>query len=199
MCITISKQYLYLLPIVSGGAWVKTSLLSTIWAYPWQLLWYHLSTSKKKPHAKPFQTPWLIIAEGNWCIEATVVKLVLPWVTAAPGRFRSVISDCMLKSFWHEFRTQSSVYPNFLSVCVAAFPWPRQRNVLFICRTLVLPLWKLGCCVNGLSRMDLVNASLCSDNPSPYDHINVCHYLSKGKYKYFCTFCIMYIYAFLCN
>lgn len=154
---------------------------------------------QKKPHAKHFQTPWLIIAEENWCIEVTVVKLVLPWVTAAPGRFRSVISHCMLKSFWHEFRTQSSVYPNFLSVCVAAFPWPRQRNVLFICRTLVLPLWKLGCCVNGLSCMDLVNASLCSDNPSPYDHINVCHYLSKGKYKYFCTFCIMYIYAFLCN
>lgn len=36
--------------------------------------------------------------------------------------------------------------------------------------------------------MDLVNASLRSDIPSPYDHINVCHYLSKGKYKYFCTF-----------
>lgn len=124
------------------------------------------------------------LLQDNWGIGVTV-KLVLPWLSAAPGRFRRVV--CMLKSSWHEFRTQSSVYPNFLSVCVASLPWPRQQNVLFSRRTLVLPLWKLGCCVNGLSRMDLVNASLRSDNPSPDDHINVRHYLSKGKYKYFCT------------
>lgn len=51
---------------------------------------------KKNPHAKPSQTLWIVIAEENLQIEVTVVKLVLPWVTAAPGRFRSVKSHCML-------------------------------------------------------------------------------------------------------
>lgn len=156
--------------------------------------------TKKITSCNPSQTPWIIIAEKNWHIEVTVVKLVLLWVTAAPGRFRSVKSHCMLKSFWHEFRTQSSVYPNFLSVCVASLPWPRQRNVLFSCRTLVLPLWKLGCCVNGLSRMDLVNASLRSMTIPVLMIISMSVIIwAKESTNIFVLFCVMYIYAFLCN
>lgn len=84
-----------------------------------------------------FKQPCAVKLHGSYLlrkIDTLKLLLALPWVTAAPGRFRRITSHCMLKSFWHEFRTQSSVYPNFLSVCVASLPWPRQRNVLFSCR-----------------------------------------------------------------
>lgn len=100
--------------------------------------------------------------------EVTVVKLVLLWVTAAPGRFRSVKSHCMFKSFWHEFRTQSSVYPNFLSVCVASLPWPRQRNVLFSCRNLGLTSVKARLlCKWLISHGPCECIPTFYDNPSP--------------------------------
>lgn len=134
---------------------------------------------------KPIQTPWIIIAEENWRIEVTIVKLVLSWVTATPGRFRSIKS-------LHVGLFGMNLERRFLCILIfLVFVLPHgldSKMFCFSCRTLVLPLWKLGCCVNGLSCMDLVNASLCSANPRLHDHISVCPYLSEGKYKFFVLF-----------
>lgn len=182
-----------------GGVGVETILLSTIWAYPWQLLRYHLSTSKKKkPHAKPSQTPWIIIAEENWHIEITVIKLVLPWVNA-PGRLKS-IESLHVSLFGMNLECRVLCILIFLVFVLPLYLGLDSKMFCFPVEPWSYLLWKLGCCVNGLSRMDLVNASLCSDNPSPLWSYQCLSLFEQWKStNIFVLFCVMYIYAFLCN
>lgn len=51
-------------------------------------------------------------------LKLPLLSLSFRCVSSAPGRFTIVRS--LHVSFWHEFRTQSSVYPNFLSICFAS-------------------------------------------------------------------------------
>lgn len=69
MCITINKQYLYLLPIVSGGSLSRNHLaVDNLERFPGNYCGTTLALQKRKEKKKKqiLVNLWIIPAEENW-------------------------------------------------------------------------------------------------------------------------------------